>query len=147
MGLGVMLLLLGWLGWIAAKRLGRTGIPEQALAHRGSQVTILLGMTAAGLVSFAFLGQRLGDAGGFLWLSEDSELSLTTLLVGLQMTCGAAGLLYSSVATLIPPSYERAQRLVACAVAMSCVIVVALFPAILANILDIASAEDPPAAL
>ena len=61
------------------------------------------------------------------------------------MMVGAAGLLHSCAAMLLSPNAARIRRWAACTVAVSSLLVVALFPATLANILDIANADHPPA--
>ena len=125
--------------------LGLPGIPEhstittRALEHTSLLVTIVGSVTAAGLLSLAFLADKLAVAGGALPLLPGSDLSAATSAVLYLVLVGASGLLWAVLGTLMA-DHARRRRWAGGCLAVSASIVALLLPASVALLLSTADA-------
>ena len=129
----------------AVALLGLLGIPEhskipaRALEHTSLLVTIVGSVTAAGLLSLAFLADKLAVAGGALPLLPGSDLSAATSAVLYLVLVGASGLL-STVLGALMADHARLRRWAGGCLAVSALTVVLLLPASVALLLSAADA-------
>ena len=124
---------------------GLTGIPKQskisirALEHTSLLVTIVGSVTAAGLLSLAFLADKFAVAGGALPLLPGSDLPAANSAVLNLVLVGASGLLWAVVGVLAV-DYPWMRRWAGGCLAVSALVVVLLFPASIALLLSTADA-------
>ena len=129
----------------AVALLGLFGIPEQsqissrALEHTSLLVTIVGSVTAAGLLSLAFLADKFAVAGGALPLLPGSDLPTANGAVLYLVLVGASGLLWAVLGALLA-GHPWMRRWDAGCLAVSAFVVVLLFPASVALLLSTADA-------
>ena len=124
---------------------GLFGIPEhskittRALEHTSLLVTIVGTVTAAGLLSLAFLADKLAVGGGALLLLPGSDLPAATVAVLYLVLVGASGLLWAVLGALMA-DHARLRRWAGGCLAVSALVVALLFPASVALLLSTADA-------
>ena len=137
----------------AVALLGSFGIPEhskitrrafakitkRALEHTSLLVTIVGTVTAAGLLSLAFLADKLAVAGGALMLLPGSDVPAATVAVLYLVFVGASGLLWAVLGALMADC-ARLRRWAGGCLAVSALVVVLLLPASFALLLSTADA-------
>lgn len=124
-------------GWFAIPKESKISI--RALEHTTLLATIVGSVSAAGLLSLAFLADKFAVAGGALPLPPRSELPRATTAVLYLVLVGAAGLLWAVLGALAV-DYPRMRRLAGGGLAVSAMVVVGLFPATVALLLAAADA-------
>ena len=118
---------------------GRWRIVTRALEHASVLVTIIASVTAAGLLSVAFLADKFAVAGGALPLLPGSDLPTATGAVLFLVLVGASGLLWGLLGLLIVGRGWWRRWAGGC-LAVSAVAVVLLLPASLVLLLSAADA-------
>ena len=126
-------------GWGLGRLPRRWSVSERALKRVEMLVAIVAGVTAAGLLAFAFLAERIASAEDGLPLLPGSTLELAAAGVMLMLSVGAAGLLAAVLAALCSGQFKRfAGR----CLAASALIVVVLFPTTVALVHDTVQAAE-----
>ena len=115
------------------------GIGERALQRADLLVALIAAITAAGLLSVAFLTDKFVDADGTLSLTSDSDLNVTAGLVLLALLAGVSGLLCALLG-LVVMNVDWVQRWAGGCLVISSAAVIAVFPAVLLLLLSTAAA-------
>ena len=124
-------------GWLATRK--QSKILDRALECTGLLAAMVGSVTAAGLLSLAFLADKFAVAGGALPLLPGSDLPAANTAVLYLVLVGASGLLWAVVGALAV-DYPRMRRCAAGGLAVSALFVVLLFPASVALLLSTADA-------
>lgn len=124
------------LGGIAAWK--RLGIGQRALQNANALVTMLGVMTSAALLSVAFLGAGI-SAPGSLRLLPSSDLHTAIGWTGQVLLFGGSGLSCALIGLTILRG-DRSRRWAGGCLTVSCLAVLALFPAPVVLILEAADA-------
>ena len=137
---GLALAVVAALGGVLAAPRMRVGL--HCAQNADTLVAILGVMTSAALLSVAFLGDKIA-APGPLRLVPGSDLGSAVGLTAQMLLVGGAGLTCALIGLALPWS-EWVRRWAGGCLAVSCLIVLVLFPAPLVLILEVAAAGQGP---